>query len=82
MLLALALPTFRRCSRGLGRELVVVMNTADTAEDDLMGDFVAIITSLCARLYGRRRAKRKTEKVLAALQQNAPARESEAPKSH
>jgi putative resolvase len=52
-----------------GRELVMV-NTADTAADDLMGDFVAIITSFCARLYGRRRAKRKTEQVLAALQQS------------
>ena len=31
------------------RELVVV-NTADTVEDDLMGDFVAIITSFAARL--------------------------------
>jgi len=35
-----------------------------------MGDFVAIIISFCARLYGRRRAKRKTEQVLAALQQS------------
>ena len=51
------------------RELVIV-NTADTAQDDLMGDFVAIITSFAARLYGRRRAKRTTEQVLAALQQN------------
>jgi putative resolvase len=51
------------------RELVIV-NTADTAQDDLMGDFVAIITSFAARLYGRRRAKRKTEQVLAALEQN------------
>jgi putative resolvase len=51
------------------RELVVV-KTVDTAEADLMGDFVAIITSFCARLYGRRRAKHKTEQVLAALQQN------------
>ena len=64
-----------------GRELVVV-NTADTAEDDLMGDFVAIVTSCCARLYGRRRAKRKTEQVLAALQQNGLIRESEARESH
>jgi putative resolvase len=63
-----------------GRKLVIV-NTADTAEDDLMGDFISIITSFCARLYGRRRAKRKTEQVLAALQQNGPAREQEAPKS-
>lgn len=53
------------------RELVIV-NAADTAEDDLMGDFVAIVTSFPARLYGRRRAKRKTEQVLAALQQNGP----------
>ncbi|HEY6405834.1 MAG TPA: IS607 family transposase, partial [Ktedonobacteraceae bacterium] len=62
------------------RELVMV-NTADTAEDDLMGDFVAIVTSFCARLYGRRRAKRQTEHVLAALQQNGPSGESEARKS-
>jgi putative resolvase len=64
-----------------GRELVIV-NTADTAEDDLRGDFVALVTSFCARLYGRRRAKRKTEQVLAALQQNGLIRESEARESH
>ena len=62
-----------------GRKLVIV-TTADTAEDDLMGDLLSIIPSFCARLYGRRRAKRKTEQVLAALQQNGPAREQEAPK--
>ena len=56
------------------RELVVV-NTADTVEDALMGDFVAIITSFAARLYGRRRAKRKTALVLAALQQNGTTHE-------
>ena len=43
-----------------------------------MGDFVSIITSLCARLHGRRRAKRKTEQVLAALQQNGSSGEPEA----
>jgi putative resolvase len=32
-----------------GRELVVV-NTAATAEDDLLGDFVAIVTSFCTLL--------------------------------
>ena len=56
------------------RELVVV-NTADTVEDDVMGDFVAIITSFAARLYGRRRAKRKTALVLAALQQKGTTHE-------
>ena len=59
----------------------MIVNTADTAEDDLMGDFVAIITSFCARLYGRRRAKRKTEQVLAASQQNGLTREPEASKN-
>lgn len=63
------------------RELVIV-NTADTAEDDLMGDFVAIITSFVARLYGRNRAKRKTEQVLAVLQQNGSEREPEAREIH
>ena len=62
------------------RELVIV-NTAETAQDDLMGDFVAIITSFAARLYGRRRAKRKTEQVLAALQQNGSEREKDTGKS-
>ena len=47
------------------RELVVV-NTAATTEDDLMGDFLAIIPSFCARLYGRRGTKHTTEQVLAA----------------
>jgi putative resolvase len=57
------------------RELVIV-NTADTEESDLMGDFVAIITSFAARL-----AKRKTQQVLAALQQNGPLHEPEARKN-
>jgi hypothetical protein len=56
----------------------VIVNTADTAEDDLISDGVAIVTSFCARLYGCRRAKRKTEQVLAALQQNGFSREPEA----
>jgi hypothetical protein len=34
---ALEWPPFRRCSRGLGRDLVVV-NTAEQAEDELMGN--------------------------------------------
>jgi len=62
------------------RELVIV-NTADTEESDLMGDFVTIITSFAARLYGRQRAKRKTQQVLAALQQNRPLHEPEARKN-
>ncbi|MCC5614519.1 hypothetical protein LC605_05380 [Nostoc sp. CHAB 5836] len=37
---------------------------------ELMQDLVAIITSFAARLYGQRRAKRKTEKIVEAL--NSP----------
>ena len=48
-----------------GRELVMV-TTAQTAEEDLM----SMITSFVARLSGRKWGKHKTEQVLAALQQN------------
>ena len=33
-----------------------------------MQDFVSIITSFCARLYGQRRNKRNTEKLIAELE--------------
>jgi putative resolvase len=52
-----------------GRELVIV-NEAEEGQEDLMHDLVAIITSFTARLYGRRRASRKTTQVLAALEVN------------
>jgi putative resolvase len=52
-----------------GRELVIV-NEAEEGQEDLLQDFVAIITSFTARLYGRRRASRKTTQLLAALEVN------------
>ncbi len=51
-----------------GRELVVV-NSVEEEQTDLMQDFVACITSFCARLYGRRRASQKKTQVLAVLQE-------------
>lgn len=51
-----------------GRELVIV-NEAEEGQEDLMQDFVAIITSFCARLYGRRRASRKQTALLSVLQE-------------
>lgn len=51
----------------LGVHLEIV-NLADNGRDELMQDLVAIITSFSARLYGQRRAKRKTEKILAQLE--------------
>lgn len=49
-----------------GRKLVVV----DEAEmqDDLIQDMVDVLTSFCARLYGRRGAKNRAAKALAAAQ--------------
>jgi predicted site-specific integrase-resolvase len=52
-----------------GRQLEVV-NNVENNKDDLMSDFAAVITSFCAKLYGRRRAKRKTEKLIQELQAN------------
>ena len=46
---------------------IVVINEAKEDRDDLMGDFVAIITSFCSRLYGLRRNKRNTEKLIREL---------------
>lgn len=49
-----------------GRRIEVV-NLADNGQEDLLQDLVAIIYSFCARLYGQRRAKRKTERITAEL---------------
>jgi len=46
---------------------LVVINEASEDEVDLMQDFISAITSFCARLYGQRRTKRKTEKIIEAL---------------
>jgi putative resolvase len=45
-----------------------IVNTVEDKRDDLMTDLVGIITSFAARLYGQRRGKRKTEKIIATLQ--------------
>ena len=52
----------------LGVKLEVV-NLADNSRDELMLDLIAIITSFCARIYGRRRSTRKTEKLIAELRE-------------
>lgn len=40
------------------------VNLADNGSEDLVADLVAIVYSFCARLYGQRRAKRKTETIV------------------
>ena len=48
---------------------IEVVNLADDGRDDLLDDLVAIIYSFCARLYGQRRAKRKTEMIVKEIEQ-------------
>lgn len=52
-----------------GRKIVVI-NEQDNERDDLMEDFVSIITSFTARLYGRRISKRRTEKLIEELKKD------------
>lgn len=52
-----------------GRKIEIV-NNMESERDDLMADFVSIITSFCARLYGLRRNKRRTEKLIEELQKD------------
>jgi predicted site-specific integrase-resolvase len=47
-------------------EIVVINEVADD-KADLMQDFVSLVTSFCARLYGHRRNKRKTEEIINSL---------------
>jgi len=46
---------------------IEVVNEAENDKQDLMQDFVSIITSFCARIYGLRRSKRKTERIIEEL---------------
>lgn len=45
-----------------------VVNKAGNETEDLLADLTSIIHSVCAQLYGQRRAKRKTETVIRALE--------------
>lgn len=45
---------------------IVVVNVVED-KNDLMQDFVSLVTSFCARLYGQRRTKRNTEKLIQSL---------------
>ena len=46
---------------------IFVVNEADDSKQDLIQDFISVITSFCARIYGQRRSKRKTEKIIEEL---------------
>jgi putative resolvase len=45
----------------------------DEVRDDLGPDMIDVLTSFCARLYGRRSARRRAERALACAAAEAPA---------
>lgn len=50
---------------------VEIINTVNTNKEDLIQDFISIITSFCAIIYGQRRSKRKTEKLIKELENDS-----------
>ncbi len=50
----------------IGKDIEIVNESSDSKED-LMQDLISIITNFCARLYGLRKSKRKTEKIIKEL---------------
>jgi putative resolvase len=52
---------------GLQGRRIVVADAATEERADLLEDFVSIIYSFAARLYGLRSARRRTDDVIAAL---------------
>ena len=52
---------------------IEVVNLADNGKEDLMQDLVSIVYSFSARMYGQRRAKRKTEIIVKELQDHSDA---------
>jgi len=47
---------------------IEVVNYMEDKKEDLIQDFVSIITSFCARIYGLRRSRRKTEQLIKELE--------------
>ena len=60
-----------------GRRLIVVEEAETT--DDLVQDMIEVMPSLCARLYGRRSAKNRAARAVAAAQADGAETAEEAP---
>ena len=55
-----------------GRSLVVV--DSGEVEDDLVRDMIEVMTSMCARLYGRRGAKNRALRAVKCAEKSEPAK--------
>jgi predicted site-specific integrase-resolvase len=42
---------------------IIVVNEENNSDDDLMKDFISVITSFCCRLYGMRRGLNKSKNI-------------------
>ena len=47
---------------------IEIVNPSINDKEDLIQDFISVITSFCARIYGQRRSKRNTEKIIKDLE--------------
>ena len=48
---------------------IIVANETESPKEDLMLDFVSVITSFCTRIYGQKRGKKKKDKMLEVIKQ-------------
>lgn len=48
---------------------IIVADETESPKEDLMLDFVSVITSFCARMYGQRRGKKKKDKMLEVIKE-------------
>lgn len=46
---------------------IIIINECDSEKEDLIQDFISIITSFCSKIYGQRRSRRKTEQIIKTL---------------
>ena len=49
---------------------IEVVNCVDDEKQDLIQDFISVITSFSARIYGQRRSRRKTEQLITELEKS------------
>lgn len=54
----------------MNKRKIEIVNNVESEIEDVVQDFVSIITSFCARLYGKRRSKRKTEQLIKELKES------------
>lgn len=50
---------------------IEIVNEAEDETSDLMQDLISIIYSFSARMYGLRRSKRKTDKIIKCLKKES-----------